>query len=353
MTDDVDLGEVLTAATTYGDKRVAQATAPLHDQITALDHDLASAQDTIAAQAARIADLEAQLNPPPADGPMDHYGVALVLQNSADYGDLDRVLGDLEYLGVRSIRARFQSGGRGARVMEWCVANDVKWCVSFAPESWFEVGAPSINDICDEYADDLRECMALPGAADVVSYIEVANEPNQSRNSTPIADWPTRVKALSEVAAAEREAGIPVLSAAMHVNDHGGADWLKVADSYADAISLHHYPKGDTITTLLDERIATAQAAFPGLKVVITEHGWVQSPPYDPPAKGGPRWVTPERCAELIVEATGILYAHPDVEHAFYFEAEGGSGSSNQASRGLRLKDGTWTAAGEALRALT
>ena len=349
----VDRTPVDTAVEQYGDDRVTEATAPLHDQIAALDHDLASAQDTIAAQAQRIADLEAQLNPPPADGPMDHYGVALVLQNSADYGDLDRVLADLEYLGVRSIRARFQSGGRGARVMEWCVANDVKWCVSFAPESWFEVGAPSVESICDQYETALRECMALPGAADVVSYIEVANEPNQSRNSTPIADWPTRVKALSEVAAAEREAGIPVLSAAMHVNDHCGADWLAVKDSYADAISLHHSPKGDTITTLLDERIATAQAAFPGLKVVITEHGWVQSPPYDPPAKGGPRPVTPERCAELVAETPGILYDHPDVEHAFYFEVEGGSGSSNQASRGLRLKDGTWTPAGEALRALT
>ena len=185
MTDDVDLGEVLTAATTYGDKRVAQATAPLHDQITALDHDLASAQDTIAAQAARIADLEAQLNPPPADGPMDHYGVALVLQNSADYGDLDRVLGDLEYLGVRSIRARFQSGGRGARVMEWCVANDVKWCVSFAPESWFEVGAPPPEEIDRQYRAALTECLSLPGSENVVDYIEVANEPNQSIGAGP------------------------------------------------------------------------------------------------------------------------------------------------------------------------
>ncbi|MCB9415407.1 MAG: hypothetical protein H6526_08985 [Actinobacteria bacterium] len=350
----VDRTPVDTAVEQYGDDRVTEATAPLHDQIAALDHDLASAQDTIAAQAQRIADLEAQLNPPPADGPMDHYGVALVLQNSADYGDLDRVLADLEYLGVRSIRARFQSGGRGARVMEWCVANDVKWCVSFAPESWFEVGAPPPEEIDRQYRAALTECLSLPGSENVVDYIEVANEPNQSRNSTPIADWPERVVLLSEAA---KEIQSPfsypkILSAAMHVNDHGGADWLKVAGSYADAISLHHYPKGDTITTLLDERIATAQAAFPGLKVVITEHGWVSSPPYKVPDKGGPRPVTPERCAELVAETPGILYAHPDVEHAYLFELEGGTGTGNQDARGL-VYQGQWTAAGEALRALT
>ena len=57
----VDRTPVDTAVEQYGDDRVTEATAPLHDQIAALDHDLASAQDTIAAQAQRIADLEAQL----------------------------------------------------------------------------------------------------------------------------------------------------------------------------------------------------------------------------------------------------------------------------------------------------
>ena len=78
----------------------------------------------------------------------------------------------------------------------------------------------------------------------------------------------------------------------------------------------------------------------------------MSSPPYVVPKTGGPRYVTPERCAELVAETPGILYDHPDVEHAFLFELEGGTGTGSQDARGL-VYQGSWTVAGEALRALT
>ena len=341
---------VTQAALTASEAAVAAREATIAEQEVQIDDlhvELLEAHN-------RIAELEALI--PKPDGPMDHYGVCLVLQNGDDYGDLDAVLAELEYLGVRSIRARFQSGERGAKVMDWCVRNGVKWCVSFAPEDWFEVGAASKTSICAQFEDSLRECLALPGALDVVKFIEVANEPNNSRNSTPIADWPDRVIALSLTAQAVRDElapGIPVLSAAMHVNDHGGADWLKVIGSYADLINLHSYPKGDEVTTLLDERITTAQAAFPGLRVVVSEHGWVVSPPCVPPKNGGPRLVTAEQQETFVSHAPGLFFDHPEVEHAFLFELRDSEtgGTGVQDCRGL-VRSGTWRPAGEALRAL-
>lgn len=289
---------------------------------------------------------------PAADGPMDHYGLALVWQNS-DYADIPAVFAELDWLGVRSIRGRYQTGGGGAQVMAECVARGISWCVSFAPETWFEAGAPSVNSIRNQFESRFRECLSQPGALDVVSFVETANEPNQVRGGgQPIADWGQRVIELSQVAKTVRDElapGLPILSAAMHVNDNDGADWLQVAGSYADLINLHSYPKGLDATNLLDGRIATARAAFPGLRVVLTEHGWVVSPPC---TQTGPVLVTPEDQAYYVGRAPGLLFDHPDVEHAYLFELRDGSGTGVQDCRGL-IRGTTWRPAGHVFRDLS
>lgn len=292
---------------------------------------------------------------------LDAYGICLVWQNGADYGDIPAVFAELDYLGVTTIRGRFQSGGRGLEVMDACAARGMRWLASFAPETFVEDGAPSRTTIRTKVRTWVREALDHPAAGQVLMGLENLNEPNSVRGGgVPLDDWPERCRDIAEVMLEERDAyghttaTMPVTSPSMHTDDDDvqGAHWrqLATAGCPAEVISLHSYPFGQEILNRLDTRIANAHSAYPGLDVILSEHGWVTD---DCAVTNGPQLVTQQQFADYVTLAPRQLYDHPDVVHGFLFELRDSmtGGYGVQDCRGL-VREGVWKPAGDALRAL-
>lgn len=326
-------------------------------QADALTADLAATQtvveeqaQTIVTQAARIAELEALLTPPP-DPALEAFGVVVPWQ-MPDYADVPAVFDLLVDLGVKTIRGRWRAGGKGDQVMSLCAEHGIQWLATFIPESWCETGAPSLAKTLTTLEANLRAALAHPDASAVLVGIENANEPNHVRGGgSPLPDWPQRCAAwANKMQAVRDELGhtvIAILSPAMHdVADDtvNGAHWQAMADQdfYYDAISLHAYPKGREATNLLAERLGRVNAAFPEQPPVwLTEFGWMTNPNVN-----GPAYTEPNQASAYMAAAPWALYGFNggQVARAFYYELIGND-------RGL-YRNGAWEPAGLCLQGM-
>ncbi len=332
-----DARTAITAAESQHEAALAEATGLLMAEkertaalVQALDAALAQVADrdaTIAEQAARIAELEALLNPGPSPA-IEAFGVVTPWQ-IPDYDDVEAVFAHLVRLGVKTIRGRWRTGGKGDQVMSLCAQHGIKWLVTFIPESWCESGAPGITATTSTLAQRMRAALSHPDAASVVIGVENANEPNHVRGGgTPLADWPQRCAAWGvKMVQVCHELGlsVPVLSPAMHdeADDNvNGAHWQALADAFCpfDVVSMHAYPKGKEATNLLAERLGRVNAAFPDEpRVWLTEFGWMTNPDVN-----GPAYTDPETAADYLRSAPDALYDFGgQVERFFYYELIG------------------------------
>lgn len=311
--------------------QVADRDATIAEQAADLEADEVQIDDLIMELGdarARIAELEALLNPGPSPA-IEAFGVVTPWQ-IPDYDDVEAVFAHLVRLGVKTIRGRWRTGGKGDQVMSLCAQHGIKWLVTFIPEAWCEAGAPGITASTSTLAQRMRAALSHPDAASVVIGVENANEPNHVRGGgTPLADWPQRCAAWGDkMMQILDELGlflVPVLSPAMHdeADDNvNGAHWQALADAGCnfDVVSMHAYPKGKEATNLLAERLGRVNAAFPDEPTVwLTEFGWMTNPDVN-----GPAYTDPETAADYLRAAPEALYEFGgQVERFFYYELIG------------------------------
>jgi len=376
MTPDEAKGAILSAVDEYGEA----VKAPLEDKIIEQGQQLVALQEmvnerdlkvagltervagmtiTIQDQMSRITWLEAEnarlqsMLDAVSPRKVDSLGVVAPWQ-LPDYKAMPLLayFNMLSELGVKTIRGRWETGGRGDQVMDLCAQFGIKWLVTLIPESWGESGAKSIILLSATLKARLDAMFANPAAVDVVIGVEGMNEPNQGRSGAVIlADWPQRCAAFNKTIADWRQTNggsWVILSSAMHDEEddkHNGGDWVKLAAAYAEAgtmpdiISVHSYPKGQQADNLLDERLARVNAAFPQIMPVwVTEFGWFMT------QGGGPAYTPPETAAEYMRTAPDLLIGANggQVERAFYYEL-------TDPDRGLYW-NGVMTAPGIALK---
>lgn len=291
-----------------------------------------------------------QLTLPPAGSPeLDAFGIVTPWQ-IPEYDDPAAVMALVADLGVKTIRGRWRTGGKGDQVMGLCAEYGIGWLVTFIPEEWAESATTNVASTETQLASRMRAALSHPDAADVVVGVENANEPNHARSGGGVAaDWPARCARWATVMhtiRAEVGGSWPILSPAMHdvADDNAnGGHWLALAASGCrfNVISLHAYPKGKQATNLLTERLGRVNAAYPSRPPVwLTEFGWMTDP-----GTTGPAYTTPAQAATYIAEAPALLYGYGgQVQRSFYYELIG-------SDRGLWRND-TWTLPGVALRDL-
>lgn len=318
-------------------------------------------EETIREQEARITDLEAALDAcehptVPLPPEVQAMGVVVPFQ-IPDYADLDHVFALLTELKPPRIRGRWQSGGRGARVMEFCKANGISWTATFVAEDDFDDPTMTLPRLRSILEADLREALSHPDAPDVLEAVENANEPNQKRGGgAPRSGWAMWCVALSEVFHRVRGdvgATFVILTPAMHATKDDavkGADWKTLAVAtwtdggvthrlYFDRVSLHSYQGGGEPTANLGRRVGYINAAFLPLipPVWLTEYGWMTDPTVQ-----GPKFTPPDVAAGYLARVPAeVIGFNAQIERAFYYEVIG-------HDRGL-YRDGAWEPTGDVL----
>lgn len=301
---------------------------------------------TITEQAAEIQRLNDLLNPPPsAPDARALVGVVTPWQ-TADYKDIPGTFARLDALGVKVIRGRWLSGGRGDQVMAACALRGMKWLVTFAPESWTEQGAGTLASQLKTLETWMRAAFAHPNAASVVLAVENINEPEHVRGGgQPVSDWAARVAAYSLKMRDVRDsigASWPILSSALNdklQDDTAGAGWVTLSGSgmHCDGISLHGYLKGQPLDgPLLEERIARASVIGADLPVWLTETGAVT----EPAKRGGPVVVSRQEQADLYASIAQTVFDHERLHMAFLFELNDAMPANTEPEGNRGLYDG-------------
>lgn len=240
-------------------------------------------------------------------------------QDKPAWSNPDEWMAEVAAIGYGSIRGMFNPA------LPNCVRT-LQLCREYG-KTWLMTLAPGDGKVSPTQVEARINWLAANGWGDVVEAFEGPNEPDADGASTT---WPTTTYNICAAIKRGRDTHFPdkpILSPSMHdiIEDNSNGDGyrklaaLGIAD-LVDRISLHSYPKGQSVLTGFDDRLALARIAYPAdMKVWLTETGWST---YDrrPDGIRGPQPTTEEDAAVFGAEAPAIIAAHPVVEKAFRYE---------------------------------
>lgn len=232
-------------------------------------------------------------------------------QNPAEW------MAEVAAIGYGSIRGLFNPSLPNCRLtLELCRQYGVTWLMTLAPGD---------GSVTPAQVESRIKWLADNKWGDVVLAFEGPNEPEAAGAAT----WVEVTLGICQAIKRGRDTHFPdklILSPSMHdirEDNSNGAGYKALAAvgiaEYVDRISLHSYPKGQTVLTGFEPRLELAHLAYPvGMKVWLTETGWTSYPKVT--GGGGPQTTTEEDAAIFGAEAPGIIHAHPDIEKAFRYE---------------------------------
>lgn len=239
-------------------------------------------------------------------------------QSKPAWEDPDEWMAEVADIGHASIRGLFNpSLPNCRRTLELCRHYGITWLMTLAPGDG-SVTATQVESRIKYLADN--------GWGDVVLAFEGPNEPEAAGAATWVATTINVCKAIKR----GRDAHLPdklILSPSMHdvrEDNSNGAGYRALAEqniaALVDRISLHSYPKGDTVLTGFNDRLELARIAYPNtMKVWLTETGWTTYT-RRPDGTRGPQPTTEADAAIYGAEAPAIIAAHPVIEKAFRYE---------------------------------
>jgi hypothetical protein len=175
--------------------------------------------------------------------------------------------------GTRTIRGMYNQGNKGSnRVLELCKANGVGWRATLIPEDY------SLTD------DQLRaRCRHIKAnALGVVTAVELMNEPNQSRDGTPIPDnWPQIMLRHAQIIRDELP-DMPIICCSLHqqvktaIQDHHRLGDTGIGKICASA-GCHDYDGGRPPGNATDDRVDLIRSTIGPLPVEFTEYGYTNA----------------------------------------------------------------------------
>lgn len=239
-------------------------------------------------------------------------------QSKPAWENPDEWMAEVAAIGYGSIRGMFNPGLPNCiRTLELCRQYGITWLMTLAPGD---------GTVTPTKVESRIKWLADNGWSDVVLAFEGPNEPEAAGATT----WVPVTLGICQAIKRGRDAHFPdklILSPSMHdihEDNSNGAGYKALAEvgiaELVDRISLHSYPKGQSVLTGFDDRLALARLAYPAdMKVWLTETGWTTYP-QRPDGIRGPQPTTEEDAAVFGSEAPAIIASHPLIEKAFRYE---------------------------------
>lgn len=185
----------------------------------------------------------------------------------------DRLLG----LGVKTIRGMLNPSNAGSqRVLDLCLAHDVKWIATIIPEDGYDW----TKDQVQTRAKFIRAAILTGARIDV----ELMNEPDHPRGTATVPDnWPAIMVRHAQWIR-EILPDIHIVSCSLHAGaDSFERDWNRLGAAglgpLVDSIGIHDYDNGYEPCQATDWRIDVARKALgePNKPVDVTEYGHTTS----------------------------------------------------------------------------